>query len=374
MGVQDKTETATPKRREDARKKGNVARSMELNSALVLVVSLLVLRIAGPYMLQSMVGILRDTFSSLHTRGVSPETIFSLMTVYGVKSLMICLPIMLAAGAIGFSANVLQVGLQASTTAMSPDLNRMDPLKGMSKLVSWRGAVELVKSLIKVTAVGYVVYAFMREQFPHLWTLCDMSVLDSSSVIAGLCWRMIARACAVMVVIAILDFIYQRYQYELGIRMTKQEVKDEYKLSEGDPEVKGRIRQRQRQMARQRMMRDVPRADVIVTNPTHYAVAIMYEPEKMSAPTVVAKGQRLVAERIKEIAEAHGVPIVENPPVAQMLYKMVEIGRPIPEELYQGNRRQAAIDHWATFTKMLHSFTLSNAAAPAQPFHARGRR
>lgn len=335
MGVQDKTETATPKRREDARKKGNVAKSMELNSALVLVVSLLVLRIAGPYMLQSMVGILRDTFSSLHTRGVSPETIFSLMTIYGVKSLVICLPIMLSAGAIGFSANVLQVGLRASTTAMSPDLNRMDPLKGMSKLVSWRGAVELVKSILKVTAVGYVVYAFMREQFPHLWTLCDMSVRDSSSVIAGLCWRMIARACVVMVVIAVLDFIYQRYQYELGIKMTKQEVKDEYKLSEGDPEVKGRIRQRQRQMARQRMMRDVPRADVIVTNPTHYAVAIMYEPEKMTAPTVVAKGQRLVAQRIREIAEAHGVPIVENPPVAQMLYKMVEIGQTIPEELYQ---------------------------------------
>lgn len=335
MAIQDKTEVATPKRRDEARKRGSVAKSQELNSALVLVISLLVLRIAGPYMLQTMSALLRDTFSSLHERAMTPETVLSLATLYGSKSVLMCLPILLATGAIGLTANVLQVGLRGSTQAMAPDLNRLDPLKGMSKLVSWRGLMELVKSLLKVGAVTWVVYTFLRDEFQNMPKLSDMSVQASATTIAVLCWRMLGRACAVMVVIAILDFVYQRYQYEMSLRMTKQEVKDEYKLQEGDPQTKMRIRTRQRQMARQRMMQNVPKADVIVTNPTHVAVAIKYEPDTMTAPTVMAKGQRLIARKIRETAEAHGIPIVENPPVARMLYQMVEVGGRIPEQLYQ---------------------------------------
>jgi flagellar biosynthetic protein FlhB len=302
---------------------------------MVLLVSLLVLRIAGPYMLESIVGMLRDTFGSLNERAVSPETIFSLAGLYGTRSLLICLPILLGAGAVGLMANVAQVGIRTSTQTMSPDINRLDPLKGMSKLFSWRGLIELLKSVLKISAVAWVVYAFLKDEFRKMPDLAGMPVNTSATAIAVLCWRMLGRACAVMVVIAALDFLYQRYQYEMGIKMTKQEVKDEYKLQEGDPQTKSRIRQRQRQMARQRMMQNVPKADVIVTNPTHYAVAIMYEPDKMAAPTVVAKGQRILAHRIREIAESHGIPIVENPPVARMLYQMVEVGETIPEQLYQ---------------------------------------
>lgn len=335
MAMQDKTEAATPKRRTDARNKGNVAKSMDLNTAFVLLISLFVIKASGPFMMQNISAILRDTFSSASHFNLTQDVVWSLAANYGLRSLIICAPVMLAAGAVGFSINVMQVGFKSTPQAMAPNLNKLNPITGIARLFSWKGLVELIKSIVKVGIVGYVVYGVLKSEMPYLTRLADMSLEGSAGFIAGLCWRMLMRACAAMAIIAILDYMYQRYQYEQSLKMTKQEVKDEYRLQEGDPQVKGRIRQKQRQMARQRMMRDVPQADVIITNPTHLAVAIKYDVEHMSAPVVVAKGQRLIAQKIKEIAAANGVPIVENKPVARALYQAVEIGDQVPEELYQ---------------------------------------
>ena len=181
---------------------------------------------------------------------MTTETIFSLTGLYGVKALLICLPILLGAGAVGFAANVAQVGFRTTTQTMNPDLSRIDPLKGMSKLFSWRGLMELIKSVVKVGAVSWVIYGFLKNEFRRMPELADMPFQSSAATIAVLCWRMMGRACAVMILIAALDLLYQRYQYEMGLRMTKQEVKDEYRLQEGDPQTKGRQKQRQRQMAR----------------------------------------------------------------------------------------------------------------------------
>lgn len=333
--MQDKTEAATPKRRTDARNKGTVAKSMDMNTALVLLVCLFVIKVSGGFMMQGLSSILTETLSGFGHVYITQDTVWNLARDYGVRMMAICAPVVLSAGLVGFSVNVMQVGFHASAQPMNPDLNKLNPITGMAKLFSARGLVELVKSMIKVAVVGYVAYTFLRAELPGFTKFADMSVQASTGLIAVLCWRMLMKACAVMAIIAILDYLYQRYQHEQSVKMTKQEVKDEYRLQEGDPQIKGRIRQKQRQMAKQRMMKDVPKADVIITNPTHLAVAIQYDSEHMSAPTVVAKGQRLVAEKIKEIAAANGIPIVENKPVARALYQAVEVGGQVPEELYQ---------------------------------------
>ena len=335
MALQDKTEPATPRRREEAREEGRVAKSADMNGAIVLLASLLTLKAVGPHILVCLTEIVRDTFANLHTHAVETDTIGALLGGYAVKAIAVCLPIMLAAGAAGLASNVLQIGFKVTSKPMALNLSKIDPLKGMARLVSWRSAVELIKSVLKIGVVAYVVYAFLRKEYPRIIGLCGLSPGAAGAAVAGLCWSLLARACAAMLVIAALDYMYQRIYFENSLKMTKQEVKDEYKRSEGDPHVKARILQRQRELARRRMMHDVPKADVVVTNPTHVAVALKYDPLKMSAPTVVAKGQRLLAERIKAIAEASGVPIVENVQIARPLYKLVEVGQRIPEELYQ---------------------------------------
>lgn len=333
--MQDKTEAATPRKRDDARSEGKVAKSQDLNSAVVLLTGLIMLRAAGPYIMQGMSGLVRDTFSNLHSREVGVNTISSLAALYGGKFVLICFPILAAIAVVGIATNVLQVGFKVSSKAITPDWSRLDPIKGVTRVFSGKAAVEALKSVAKVTVVGYFVYAFLKNEFPVLIDLSGLPPAQFGAKIAYLSWQLLARGCAVIVVIGILDYIYQRVSFEKSLRMTKQEVKDEYKRMEGDPQVKGKIRQRQREMARMRMMQDVMRAHVVVTNPTHFAVALRYDSDEMAAPTVVAKGQRLIALKIREMAEANGIPIVENPPVARMLYKTVEVGRQIPEELYQ---------------------------------------
>lgn len=335
MSVQDKTEAPSSKRREDTRNKGNVAKSMDLNSALVLLICLLVIKASGGFMVENMAGMLRDTLSNLGQRPVTPDTIFILAASYGTKALMTCAPVLLTAGAIGFGVNVMQVGLKFTPKAIAPDFSKMDPVKGMSRMLSIKGLVELIKSLVKIGIVGYVIYTCLQTELPNMNRLADMSLNASSMVILGICWQMIMRACVAMLAIALIDYGYQRYQFEGSLKMTKQEVKDEFRLQEGDPQIKARVRQRQREMLKLRMMQNIPKADVIITNPTHLAIAIQYDADSMSAPTVVAKGQRLMAEKIKQIAAANGVPIVENKPVARALYKAVEIGGQVPEDLFQ---------------------------------------
>jgi len=335
MSLEDRTEAATPRRREDARNEGKVCKSADINTALSFLISLLVLRAAGPYLYENFTDIFKETFSTLHVQEISLDQARDMMMAQMMKGLRLCLPVMLGVGAVGLASNVLQVGFRVTPKAIAWDSNRINPLKGVVNLISLRSAVELLKSIAKVVVVGAVVYAFLRREMPRLLDLADMSVGTAASTVGGMCWQLLSRACIILLAIGILDYIFQRFNFEKSIRMTKQEVKEEYKRTEGDPAIKGRIRQRQREIARSRMVQAVPKADVVLTNPTHYAVALKYDPEEMAAPIVIAKGQRLMAQKIKEIASANGIPIIENPPVTRMIYKMVEVGQAIPEELYQ---------------------------------------
>ncbi|MDO8586200.1 MAG: flagellar biosynthesis protein FlhB [Armatimonadota bacterium] len=335
MPVQDRTEPATPRRREDAREEGRVAKSVDINSALVLLASLLAMRIGGPYVFSGLMDLTRETFMNLHSRGLSAEGLPMLVSWYGSRFMMLCAPVVLGTAAMALAANVLQVGFKVTPKALRPDLTRLDPIKGIARLASWRSLVELGKSTLKVAIIAYFVYTFLREQQPALIDLASMSPRGIGIKLGGMCWGLAMRGALAMLAIGVLDYIYQRFHFEQTLRMTKQEIKDEHKRAEGDPQVKGRIRQRQRDLARGRQIQEVARADVVITSPTHIAVALKYDTNKMSAPTVVAKGQRLIAEKIKAMAEAHQVPIVENPPIARLLYKVVEVGHQIPEDLYQ---------------------------------------
>ncbi|MEN6521612.1 MAG: flagellar biosynthesis protein FlhB [Armatimonadota bacterium] len=335
MALQDKTEAASPRRREEARKEGKVAKSTDLISAVGLLFSLLLIKSAGPYLMGGMSSMMRQSLSNLHHNELTIDALRPLAISYGMKFFQLCLPILAVTAVVGIAANVLQVGFMVSPKAIAPDLNRIDPIKGFARLFAGRSIVELLKSIAKVSIVSYFVYTFLKSEYPVLLDLAGLTPSAMVDTVTALGWRLVIRGCIVLLIIGILDYMYQRLQFEQSIKMTKQEVKEEYKRSEGDPQIKSKIRQRQREMARHRMIQDVSKADFVVTNPTHFAVAIKYDPSKMAAPVVLAKGQRLLALKIREVATANGVPIIENPPVARFLYKNVEVGQPIPEDLYQ---------------------------------------
>jgi flagellar biosynthetic protein FlhB len=279
--------------------------------------------------------IMETSFTGFASKDISVNNISTLMAGYMGKTILIFIPIVISVAVVGLVSGIMQIGMKIAVKSIIPDFTRLDPIKGITRMFSMRSGVELVKSIIKVAIVSVIVYTFLKNEFVNLPGLADTSFASSVAYIADLCWRLLVKSCMAILVLSILDYIYQRYQHESSLKMTKQEVKDEYKRSEGDPKIKAMIKQRQSEMTRKRSLRDVSTADVIVTNPTHIAVALKYNPEKMSAPTVVAKGQRLLAERIKSIAETSGVPIVENIPVARALYKNVEVGQQVPDDLYR---------------------------------------
>jgi len=335
MSMHDRTEPATPRKRDEARNEGKVTKSADVNSAAILVAAILLLRTVGLYMFEGLASFTRDALANLHVQDFNMCSIQELARFCMWRMAALCMPMVLGVGAAGLAANVLQVGLRVTPKALSPNFSRIDPVQGIIRLFSLRYAVELAKSLIKTLIVGYVLYVSLKKEVPLILDLGQMPALAAAASVAGLCWRLLCRVALTMIGIAILDMVYQRFEFEKSLRMTKQEVKEEYKRVEGDPTIKARIRQRQREIARGRMFLDVARADVVITNPTHVAVALRYDASSMSAPVVVAKGQRLIAQKIKEIARANNVPIVENPPVARLLYKTVEVGAQIPEHLYQ---------------------------------------
>lgn len=335
MAMQDKTEAPTSRRREEAREEGRVAQSNDVTAAVVFLATLFVLKSAGPFMIDGLKNMMRVSLSSIHGTDLTIDSLRGILLSYGMKAGIVCLPVLACCATVGLLANVLQVGFKVSPKAIAPDLNKLDPLKGMTRLFSVKSAVELLKSIAKVSVVAYFMYAFLQSEYPKFIDLADQPVTNSWQIMLDLCWKVMMRACVAMLVIGGLDYIYQKYTFEQSLKMTKQEVKDDHKRSDGNPEIKNAIRRRQYEAAKRRMIHDVVKADVVITNPTRIAIAIKYDPENMAAPIVVAKGQRLLAQKIKELAAANGVPIVENKPVARLLYKIAEVGQAIPEELYQ---------------------------------------
>lgn len=335
MALEDKTEAPTPRRRQEARMEGQVARSVELNSAFVLICALLVLRFTGPTLVDRIRGVAIDSFTHFPKEDLVVGDVSALLVRLLLHAGTAIAPLVLGVAAVGFIASAMQVGLVISGKPLQFKSDRLNPISGLSRLFSVRAGVELLKSILKILIIGYIVYAFIRDRYSDIASLAGGDYLTTCSAIGGLTWELLLRAAVAMFVIAALDYMFQRMQLEKQLRMTKQEVKDDMKRSEGDPLVKSRIRRRQREVSQRRMMHEVPKADVVVTNPTHFAVALKYDADVSEAPIVVAKGKDLVAQRIRTIAEENHVPIVENVQLARALYASVEVGQEIPADLYQ---------------------------------------
>ncbi len=330
----DKTEEPTAKKRQDARKKGQVAKSQELNTAFVLLAGFLVLKILWEYIYTNIADYSIYIFSHLEM-GFSTESITELFL--GIMILMgkTALPIMIGILIFALGINFFQVGFMISEEAIGFKLEKLNPINGFGRIFSKRTIVELFKSLFKILVIGFFLYLYLKDEIPFMPYFIYYDLPYSLAEIADKIFTMSFQVIAVIMVLAVADYSYQTWQTTQDLMMTKQEVKDEYKQTEGDPQIKGKIKQKQRQMAMSRMMSEVPKADVIVTNPTHLAIAIQYQPG-MIAPVILAKGQDLVARRIKEVAKEHRIPIVENKPLARALYEAVEVGGVVPQELYKG--------------------------------------
>ncbi|HKL24783.1 MAG TPA: flagellar biosynthesis protein FlhB [Desulfuromonadales bacterium] len=331
---QERTEKATTKRRQDYREKGQVAQSKEVHTAALMIATLMLWTFYAPYFWQDFSGLLEDLWRHAGHIQVTPLALGQLATTIIVRVTLMLVPVLLMVLVVGFFSSFLQIGWLFSTKALKPDFTRLDPIKGAAKFVSKRSAVELLKSLAKVLLVMLVAYQAIRSEFQGALLLVDMDVVDTVRYLGRVSGLILLKSCGVLVVLAVLDYVFVRFEMEEKMKMTKQEQKEEFKETEGDPHLKGRIRSIQQQMARKRMMAEVPNADVVITNPTHLSVAIAYRRENMRAPHVVAKGADNLALKIREIAAEHGVPQVENVPVARALYQ-VDLDAEIPEEMFK---------------------------------------
>lgn len=334
MASGEKTEAATPKRKDEVRKKGQVPRSHELSSAMGLVVGVVLIKSFGPGLLGSIIDIMTGTFRNLNTGDWTMAGISAYGGLLSTIYLAMMAPLFFGLMFVGIAGNVLQTGLVLSSKPLLPDASRISPFKGFKRILSQRSAVEFLKSVLKLGIVGYIMYQALQDKYMEIITLSGTDIRSASVVIAGIAMDVLMRASFALFGIAVMDYAYQRWDYAKSIRMTKEEVKEEMRQTDGDPRIRSRIRHQQREMASRRMMHDVPKSDVVVTNPTHLAIALQYRPESMRSPKVVAKGQLLVAEKIKEVAREHGVPVIENKPLAQALFKGVEIGYEVPPTLY----------------------------------------
>ena len=329
----EKTEEPTAKKRADARKKGQVGRSQELNTAFVLLIGFFSLKLLWDSIYLAIASYTTYVFANLN-QPVDTENIVRLFI--GIMEILAktALPIMLFIMLIGLAVNFFQVGLNFNTEAIEFKLDKLNPINGFGRIFSKRSLVELAKSFFKILVIGFFLYRFIHEQIIAMPQFMFFDLTTSLALVAEIIFRMAFIVIGVIMIMAVADYGYQNWQTTQDLKMTKQEVKDEMKQTEGDPQIKGKIRQKQRQMAMARMMKEVPKADVIITNPTHNAVALAYE-KGMVAPTVLAKGQDLVAQRIKELGREARVPIVENKPLARTLYAAVQVGDAVPQELYQ---------------------------------------
>jgi flagellar biosynthetic protein FlhB len=335
MASNDKTEKATPKKREEARKKGQVARSADLSGAVVVLAGLLALSAFGP----AMVARMQEATTAVLQLVSEPEVVDrqgvgSLMTEFARHVLLACAPVAVVCALAGVAINAAQVGIKPMPQSIKPDFRKLNPVAGAKNLFGVHAVVEAVKSIAKVGAVGGIVALALFPKLDEMAALVGMPAQQMLPHLASTVLGIAQRAALAYLAIGAVDYIWQRHRMEKTLRMDKQEIKDEYKQQELPAELKSAQRRRAMEMARARMMDAVPTADVVVTNPTHYSVALRYDAEHL-APIVVAKGQDLVALRIRALAAEHGIAVVPDPPLARALHGSVEVGHMIPEELYQ---------------------------------------
>lgn len=335
---EEKTEQPTPKRRREAREKGQVFKSIEVNTVIILLVSFISLKAIFPNVASIFMDYQRGIYNSI---GPAMDEVFTskglsnllLGTVFQIGRML--WPLILVLIVVGVAVNVAQVGFVFSTKPLAANLSRLDPIAGFKRIFSKRALNELVKSVLKIVLVGYIAYTELSGDVDRFLIMSRESVSTMASDLVDVVYRGAIKLVAVMAIIAVVDYIFQRREYEQSLKMTKQEIKQELKETEGDPQIKSRIRQIQRQLAVMRMMQQVPKADVVITNPTHFAVALRYKADVDDAPLVLAKGADYLAQRIKELAKQSHVPIVENRELARALYYGVDIGQIIPPEFYE---------------------------------------
>ena len=333
----EKTEEATPKKKSEARKKGQVPQSAELSTVCTLMVGFLVINAFSNGFITRIYEYMRHSFSAdVLNKNLTDLSVHNLFTTSLLFILTCFIPIGIFVLLGGVAAHLLQTGWLFTTETLKFKFDKLNPIAGFKRIFSPKSLIQLLKAVFKLSIVVWVIIGTYRDQ---ALPLAELSLLTPSLQTAAKIWRiifnMIIRICLILLVLAVLDYMYQRFEYRRSLRMTKQEVKEEHKQAEGDPLVKSKIRQRQRQMAMRRMMQQVPKADVVITNPTHLAIALLYDENKMTAPQVLAKGEGFIANKIKELAKEHRIPLVENKPLARMIYKTVEIGDFIPSNLYQ---------------------------------------
>jgi len=331
---QERTERATPKRRRETRKKGQVALSKEVSSAFVLLSSLSIFYFAGPWMFSKIIFLMQETYRNIDTLDLSSSSFHLLIIDVMRQFILIISPLLCAIMVTGIISNVVQTGFLFSTEAISFKLSKINPINGLKRLYSLRSLVELVKSLTKITLVGGIAFFLIKSRYDNLLGLIQLDVLDIFTFIGSEASLIGFYTFGFLLVLAIFDYLFQRWHYEKDLKMTKQEVKEEMKHTEGDPKIKARIRSIQQEMSRNRMMAMVPDATVVITNPSHLAVALKYDTNNMLAPKVIAKGAGIIAKKIKDIAIENNIPVVEEKNIARVLYKTVDINSYIPIELY----------------------------------------
>jgi len=331
-----KTEKATPKKREELRKKGQVMQSREVTSNLILLMIFLSFKLVGSYLYTEFKSLfnlfLTDTAAYNLT---DPNEIMRLAAFAALQIVKMAAPFLIIAILFGVLGSYFQIGFLFTLEPIKPKFSHINPINGLKRIFSSRSLFEFIKSIAKVVIVAWVAWASIQAEFLNLTKLMALDLGQIVMYTLGSAVDIGIKICLALLAVSAVDYFFQWRKYEKDIRMTKQEVKEEYKQLEGNPEVRSRIRQKQREISMRRMLSEVPKADVVITNPTHFAVAIRYEPQKKPAPYVVAKGADYLAERIKEVARKSRVEIVENKPLAQALYNSVDIGDVIPPELYR---------------------------------------
>ena len=333
---EDKTEQPTPHRFRESRKKGQVMKSMELNAAINMAGMAAAFILIWPSFRDNLFAMLNHYLGPLTVEMASGDfPVIYIMRLSLHQFMGLVLPFLLVAFFLGFLSNVMQVGFLVSTEALKPQLNRLNPVEGFKRILSRRSLFEMVKAVMKVVIFALVCYFYLVSELPPMLLLLGQEAWVSANLLGKVLVGLAFRVAALFFFLSIIDFIYQRHEFIKNLRMSRRDVKDEYKQMEGDPHVRSRIREQQRAMARERSLAQVPEATVVVTNPTQLSVALRYIEKEDNAPVVLAKGAGVLARRIREIAQDHQIPIIQNPPVARLLFREVDMGEEIPSNLYQ---------------------------------------
>lgn len=337
----EKTEPATTKKLDDARKEGKVAKSRELTSAFDLIVVFLVIKIFVGYIGEHFLNIFYSIYGKIgdfvkvNEGDVSVKAVMGLFMDVNIQMAYIAIPFFIFGFSITALINIVQVGWKVTPKTAKPKLSKINPLSGFKRIISKDSIFELIKSIFKIGLIFIIAYTSINKEKNKIFLLYDIELKQAIALVGGIVIDTGLKISICYMIVGVADFIFQKVKFNKDMRMTKQEVKDEYKNTEGDPQIKGRQRRVMQEASQKRMMQSVPKADVVITNPTHFAVALSYDSESGKAPIVVAKGEDYLAKKIKEIARENSVEIVENKPLARTLYANVEIGEEIPPELYQ---------------------------------------